>query len=200
MLVIGLTGPSGAGKGVVAEILSTLGLPVIDADQVYHELLVPPSSCLDALTAHFGVRILDGDGTLNRKALGQLVFGNSTALARLNEITHRYVMEEIHARMQRLRRANYRAVVLDAPQLFEAGAERDCNVIISVLADKRIRLERILARDGISVEAALARMEAQKSDEFFRTHSNYIIENNGATDALAPQVHHILAELGVVSK
>lgn len=198
MLVIGLTGPSGAGKGVVAQIFASLGLPVIDADRVYHELLVPPSSCLDALTAHFGGRILNEDGTLNRRALGQTVFGNPEALASLNEIAHRYVMEEIRARMQRMRRSNVRAVVLDAPQLFEAGAERDCNVIVSVLSDKRLRLERILARDGIDAEAALARMEAQKSDEFFRTHSNYVIENNGSPEHLYDPVKRILTETGVL--
>lgn len=198
MLVIGLTGPSGAGKGTVAELFAGFGLPVIDADRVYHELLVPPSACLNDLTAHFGGRILNEDGTLNRRILGQTVFGDPTALEQLNAIAHRHVMDEIRDRMKRLRRSGVRAVILDAPQLFEAEADRDCNVIVSVLADSRLRLERIMARDGIDSEAAQSRMAAQKSDGFFRTHSNYVIENNGSPDQLYPLIKRILTETGVL--
>ena len=86
MLVIGLTGPSGAGKSVVAKIFAAFDLPVIDADRVYHELLVPPSPCLDALTERFGVGILNTDGTLNRRTLGQTVFADPDALSSLRKI------------------------------------------------------------------------------------------------------------------
>ena len=200
MLVIGLTGPTGAGKGAVAAIFERYGISVINADRVYHELITPPSSCLQELAETFGKDILLPDGSLNRRVLGDIVFSDPAARERLNTITHRYVMEEVKTRMERFRREGIPVAVLDAPQLFEAGADKACGTIISVLADRRLRLERIVARDNIEPDAAMRRILAQKSDEFFKTHSDYIIENNGATEALAPQVNRILAELGVISK
>jgi dephospho-CoA kinase len=154
---------------------------------------------LDALCTEFGASILTSDGTLNRKKLAEIVFGDPNALQRLNELSHRFVMEEIRNQLKKLRNQDRLAAVIDAPQLFEAGADRDCNLVISVLADKRLRLERIIERDGIDAESAMRRIDAQRSDEFFRTHSNYIIENNGSIDHLRPEVKRILAEMGVVA-
>ena len=200
MLVIGLTGPTGAGKGTVAEIFEGYGIPIINADRVYHELITPPSSCLQELTEAFGKEILLADGSLDRRALGSIVFNDPAARERLNTITHRYVMEEVKTQMEHLRRDGVPVAVFDAPQLFEAGAEKACTAVISVLADRGFRLERIMARDGITAESAIRRIFAQKSDEFFKTHSDYVIENNGRIEQLAPQVHRILKELGVISQ
>jgi dephospho-CoA kinase len=198
MLVIGLTGPTGAGKGEVANIFKRYGIPVINADRVYHELITPPSSCLQELTEEFGKEILLPDGSLNRRALGGIVFSDPAARERLNTITHRYVMEEVKTQMERYRREGVPVAVFDAPQLFEAGAQRACGAVVSVLADRGLRLERIMARDNITAEAAMRRILAQKSDEFFKTHSDYIIENNGTVETLAPQVHRVLTALGVI--
>ena len=199
MLVIGLTGPSGAGKSTVAERLAAYGLPIINADEVYHQLLIPPSKCLNELVDSFGTSILSPNGTLNRRALGEIVFSHPAALDRLNAIAHKHVMEEIRNQLELLRRKNTRAAVLDAPQLFEAGANRDCSVIISVLADTKLRLERIVERDGLDADTAYRRIAAQKKDEFFRSHSDYIIENNGSAEALYPLIHKILMETGVLA-
>ena len=199
MLVIGLTGPSGAGKGVVGQLLAEYRIPVIDADAVYHGLLVPPSPCLNALRERFGNEILLPDGTLNRRALGAMVFSDPEALKDLNRIAHGFVMAEIRKELRALRAKDIPAAVIDAPQLFEAEADKDCNIIVSVLADKRLRLERIMKRDGIDAESALRRIEAQKSDEFFKTHSNYVLENNENLDLLRPQVTRILLEMGVLT-
>ncbi len=198
MLVIGLTGPSGAGKSEVARVFAKYGVPVINADEVYHKLLQPPSFCLAELTDYFGTKILFPDGTLNRVALGNIVFSNPNDLQALNSITHRYIMEEIRMELEDLRSKNYRAAVLDAPQLFEAGAHHICNTVVSVLAQRSIRLERIMARDHIDAQTAMRRMESQKSDEYFRSHSDYIIENNTTTDHITPDVEHILRSTGVI--
>lgn len=198
MLVIGITGPSGAGKGEVSRLFGKYGLPVIDADQVYHQLLIPPSECLNELVIHFGYEILQANGTLNRKRLGDIVFSDQHALEELNRITHSFVMKEIRRRLEQYRAYGVVAAVLDAPQLFEAGANVDCNIIVAVLANKELRLERILRRDGIDPENALRRIDAQRSDEFFRTHADYTIENNGNTEQLIPAVRGILSELGVL--
>lgn len=199
MLVIGLTGPTGAGKGVVSDVFAAHGIPVIDADTVYHQLLIPPSACLNELTYTFGTQILAPDGTLDRKRLGSIVFSDAPLLQRLNEITHRYVMASIKTKLEQLRREEVRAVILDAPQLFEAEADKLCHVIVSVLASKDVRIARIVARDHIDHEAALRRIAAQKSDEFFRTHSDYVIENNGDLSAILPAVQKILEGTGVIT-
>ena len=96
MTVIGLTGPSGSGKGKIAEILSEFGVRHIDADAVYHNILIPPSECLDELVEEFGYSILNAGGRLDRRALASVVFGESNRdkLERLNKITHKYVLLE----------------------------------------------------------------------------------------------------------
>ena len=199
MLVIGLTGPTGAGKGCVADLFSAFGLPVLNADRIYHTLLIPPSPCLDELADHFGKEVLTESGTLNRKALGSIVFSNTDELETLNTITHHYVMAEIRKRLEQLRKEEAIAAVIDAPQLFEAGADRDCNVIVSVLADPALRIDRIMRRDGIDAEAAVKRISAQKSDAFFRAHSDYVIENNESPERLLEPVRKILYEMGVLA-
>ena len=100
--------------------------------------------------------------------------------------------------MERFRKEGVPVAVLDAPQLFEAGAHKACGAVISVLANRQLRLERIMERDSITADAAMRRILAQKSDDFFKTHSDYIIENNGAMELLAPEVHRILKKLGVI--
>ncbi len=199
MKIIGLTGPSGAGKGEVATVLSSMGLPVLDADEIYHALLIPPSRCLDELVTRFGEEILLHDGTLNRKVLGEIVFSDPIALSDLNSISHNYVMIDVRHQLDALAKTGIEAAVFDAPQLFEAGAERLCDAVISVLADEELRTLRIMARDGIDHAAAQRRIRAQHSDEFFRAHSTYVIENNGTVEDLLPKVRRILSDLGVTS-
>lgn len=200
MLVIGLTGPSGAGKSTVGQIFTSFGLPVLNADAIYHTLLTPPSECLSDLTECFGRDILCPDGTLNRPALAAIVFNDPEELDKLNHITHGYVLRDFRRQAKRLREEGVPAAVFDAPQLFESGADRECNIVVSVLANEETRLHRIMDRDGISPERARERIQAQKSDRFFRTHSDYVIENDLGTDNLIPQVRQILRETGVLSQ
>lgn len=200
MLVIGLTGPSGAGKSVVSGIFSAHGIPIVDADDIYHHILIPPSACLNELVYAFGPQILTAGGMLDRKVLGSIVFSDEKALAQLNQITHQYVMAAIRKRLDDLRRDGVVATVLDAPQLFEAGANKDCNIIVSVLADVETRIDRIMKRDNIDRDAAMRRIASQKSDDFFRKHSDYIIENNEDMGKIIPTVRQILAETGVLAQ
>ena len=200
MLIIGLTGPSGAGKSTVSEIFASYGIPVMNADQIYHRLLIPPSPCLSELTDRFGRQILTPEGTLNRAALASVVFEDPAELEALNTIAHRHVLKETARLIRQYRENGAPAAVFDAPQLFESGADRQCNVIVSVLASPEIRLHRILLRDDITPEAAQRRMAAQKPDSFFRAHSDYVIENDSNPDNLIPRVREILLETGVLSR
>lgn len=201
MIVLGLTGPSGAGKGEISRILRMhYGAEIIDADAVYHALLIPPSPCLDALCEAFGNEILTEQGTLDRKMLGGIVFSNPEALKKLNTIAHHFVMEDVRKKFKQLRDADAPLAVLDAPQLFEAHAERDCDAVISVLADKELRARRIMARDNIDHDAAMKRINAQLTDEFFRMHSDYVIENSGTAEELLPAVRSILQSIGGIAE
>ena len=199
MLLIGLTGPSGAGKSTVGQLFSSFGLPVMNADDIYHALLIPPSECLSDLTECFGHEVLNADGTLNRPALASIVFNDPAELEKLNHITHSHVLRDFRRQLKKHRDDGVPAAVFDAPQLFESGANRECNIVVSVLADEELRIHRIMERDDISFDAALERIRAQKSDHFFRTHSDYVIENNLNTDTLITQVQRILRETGVLS-
>lgn len=197
MQIIGLTGPSGAGKGTVANIFSEFGLPVLDSDEIYHTLLIPPSPCLDTIVARFGSAVLNRDGTLNRTALGNIVFSDPVALQELNGIAHRFVMQEIRLRLAQLEQQGAPAAVLDAPQLFEAHADTLCTTVVSVLADLPLRIRRILKRDNITESLANKRIASQHGDAFFRAHSDYVLENNGDTSDLIPAVRSILTDLEV---
>ena len=196
MLIIGLTGPSGAGKGVVASLFAAYGVPSIDTDAVYHELLIPPSICLDELAARFGSAVLHDDGTLNRKALATIVFapGHDHDRLDLNRISHRHVLNRVRELLASYDSAGRSAILVDAPQLFESGFDAECDVILSVLASRDVRLSRIMARDGLDETAALARINAQKDDEFFRKHSHDIVINNGSVDNLDADVRRFLTK------
>ena len=202
MKVIGLTGPSGAGKGELGRCLASRGIPVIDADRVYHELLVPPSPCLDELGAAFGPAILSENGTLDRTAMAALVFGSDAAAKErheaLNRITHRYVTERIRELLTAYAAAGTAAAVIDAPLLIEAGMDRICDVVIAVLCDRETRLARLGVRDGKSREALLARLSAQPDDDFYRSHADVVVENDGDVALLQKEADRMLANMEIV--
>lgn len=195
---IGLTGPSGAGKGEVAKILSKMGAYHFDCDEIYHELLIPPSPCLDEIRLNFGDKIFFENGELDRKALAAIVFsddGRKSKLPVLNKITHKYVLDRVQKRAEELK--EYSVFTVDAPTLFESGFERQCHVVISVLADKETRTKRIIAREGLSREAAEARVNSQPNDDFYSKRSDYTLYNNGDLISLEKEVRRIAKEAGL---
>lgn len=201
MRLLGLTGPTGAGKGEVCRIFAKYGIPSIDTDAVYHTLLAEGGSIVTELTEAFGKDILT-NGLIDRKKLGAAVFGHPDTpdrLYKLNTITHKYVLERSFATAKTLLQNGAMAVLIDAPQLFEAHLERDCELVIGVLAERSVRLSRILARDGITEEAAMKRIAAQRSDDFFRENCHVILENNGDLAALEAQVRTFLKDQGMLS-
>ena len=197
MKILGLTGPSGAGKGAVCTIFQSFGIPSIDTDAVYHRLLEEGGSIRDELCASFGQGILGKNGKIDRKKLAATVFGKENTpslLHTLNTITHKYVMARTNDLMQTLKQNGAIAVLIDAPLLFEAGIDHECDAVIGVLADREERLCRITERDGITKEAAEMRINAQKSDAFYRSSCQYILENNNALEA---QIRRLIKELGL---
>ncbi|MBR6727040.1 MAG: dephospho-CoA kinase, partial [Clostridia bacterium] len=175
------------------------GIPSIDTDAVYHELLRSDDALTSELTEAFGRDILNADGRVDRKKLGGKVFGHENTpslLHTLNTITHKYVMAKTWKLVRELEQNGVRAVLIDAPQLFEAGIERDCDLVIAVLADRERRISRIMARDSIAREAAERRINAQRSDDFFREACQYILENNSDEAALEAQIRRLTEVFG----
>ena len=183
MIVIGVTGPSGAGKSLFCKYINELGLPMIDADEVYHSLLVPPSLCLKKIKEVFGDSVFNPDGTLDRKALGAVVFNSKDKLELLNKTVLGFVLDRIREMISELEVKKQSVVFVDAPTLIESGFHLECDRVISILAKKDVRVERIALRDDLTREKALERVNAQKSDDFYISNSDHILENDGDADA-----------------
>ena len=199
MRIIGITGPSGAGKSVISALLDKYSIPTIDADAVYHSLLIPPSPCLDALKNAFGDRIFNSDGSLDRTALGAIVFSDEQKLSLLNSTVLSFVLDRIRLMISELSAQGHTAVAVDAPTLIESGFDRECDEVISVLASSNVRLERIMARDSISKEKAMLRINAQKDDGFYISHSDSVLYNDGCMEQIANELHKLLLDKGFIS-
>ncbi len=198
--IIGITGRSGAGKGIACEIFKKYDIPAIDTDAVYHEILSQKGECTDELVAAFGEEILNENGLVERKRLAARVFGKENTkelLHTLNAITHKYIMAKTWSSVQVLRENGARAVLIDAPQLFEAGLEKETDLTLGVIAPDALCIERIMARDGISRENAAKRLAAQHDNCYFRTHCTAVIENTGSQAQLEAQICQFLTDFGV---
>ena len=195
MKIIGVTGPSGAGKSLFGECAMSFGIEVIDADKVYHSLLVPPSECLDELRKAFGDGIFTPSGELSREALGKIVFSDPEKLSLLNGTVLKVVLEKIRGMISQLQRNGASCVIVDGPTLIESGFHKECDAVISVLASKETRLNRIIARDNISRERAEARIKAQNPDSFYVDASNHIINNDGDREDFFRKAELLLKDL-----
>jgi len=179
MLTIGITGPTGSGKTTALRALEDLGAVVIDCDAVYHELTERSAPMLAELRARFGDGVFDEGGALQRKALGNVVFDDETALADLNAITHRHILETVDRQLAQARAEGRPAAAADAIALIECGLAAKCDVTVAVTAPDELRVRRIMARDGIPEEYARARVAAQKPSAWFEEHCDYTLCNSG---------------------
>lgn len=195
MIVIGLTGGSGAGKGAVCQKFRNLNIDSIDTDLTSRQVCAKGKPCLNELVSIFGDGILLEDGSLDRRGLAAIVFADKAKLAILNKITHRYILNEVRVWLEGQRAAGRKAAIVDAPLLYESGFDKECDVIISVIADRSVRLRRIIARDGITEEAAEARLNKQGDDAFYTERADYIITNNGSTNLLDSQIDCIYKQI-----
>lgn len=195
LFTVGLTGQTGAGKSAVSALLRHAGFEVIDCDKVSREVTEKGKPALCALVRAFSPDILTEEGELDRRALGRIVFSDPTALALLNQTIFPYIVGRIEEMRADLKKKGGQPVVLDAPTLFESGADALCDYIIGVCADESLRKERIIARDGLTENEALSRMASQHTEAFFREHCHSIIENNGSQQALCEAVHGCIKRL-----
>lgn len=190
MKIIGLTGGSGAGKTRVAACFAALGAGTVDADAVYRALCASCRPMLDEIGAAFG-DVLDGTGALDRPKLAKAVFSDPEKLKKLSEITFPYIRAASEARFAALADEGRRVILYDAPTLYQTGADAMCDAAIGVVAPRETRVARIMARDGISREAACARIDSQPDESFYRRRCDFIIENGEDAEPLELQACEI---------
>ncbi len=199
-MIIGLTGQTGAGKTTASTILANMGFKIVDADKIARQVVATGRGCLADLVLAFSVEIINSEGGLDRKKLGQIVFGNKEKLRKLNEIIFPFILAEVKEQLTGYEGPKRPPVILDAPTLFESGADKFCDVIVSVIADKELRRSRIIARDHLSSEEADRRMRSQHDDKYYTSRSQYVIHNNDDPVALRLDVLHVLGQMGIRAK
>ncbi len=192
MVIVGLTGGSGSGKTMLCEMLAQRGVHVIDADKISRRVVEPGMSALDEIVAFFGDGVLHKDGTLNRRKLGGIVFADPEKLGMLNNITHKYIIEQIRRELAEVRED---IVVIDAPALIESGAVDMCDYVVVLVADEDVRIRRIMERDGLSYDEATERIAAQGMDSQYIRYADIVAENSGDA-ALGVLADDILRKIG----
>lgn len=192
-MVIGLTGQSGSGKTTICEQLLKNDCYVLNCDKLAHVIL-NSKKCKDLLVEEFSIHILDADKNLNRKALSAIVFGDSEKLDILNKIAHPIILDEIEQKIIENKLIN-EIIILDAPTLFESGANKLCDKVIGVISNEENLLQRIMARDKIDITKAKQRLSNQHSINYFKEHCDYIIENNSNIADLKEQIKNIMKKV-----
>lgn len=180
MLNVGLTGNVASGKSTVARRLAALGATVLDADTYAREAVGPGSTGLNLIVVRFGPSIMTNDGTLDRAALGKIVFGDARARADLEAIIHPEVERRRAAALEDARADGATIVVADIPLLFEIGLERKFDTIVLVHADEAVRLNRLVRDRQMTESDARAVMASQGDSAAKRPRADLVIENNGS--------------------
>ncbi len=188
-IIVGLTGPTGAGKSSAAALCQKLGIKHVDCDLIARKATEKGQKGLSAVCRVFGEDILNPDGTLNRKALAEKAFKDQKSTELLNQTLLPIIKEMV------LKEIDCERVLLDAPTLFESGVNEICNKTVAVLSDKEIRLKRILNRDNITKEQALLRINAGKSDDFYKEKCDFVIYNNVEENTFNVDFLNLLKEI-----
>jgi dephospho-CoA kinase len=186
MLTLGLTGGIGSGKSTVSERLEERGAVVVDADRIVRRLQAPGEPVFQAMVEEFGDGIVAGDGSLDRQAVADIVFGDDDALRRLNAIVHPAVGAAIAERLVELAETDH-VVVLDIPLLVESGRD-DMAAVIVVDIDPELAIARLVEHRGFSEDDARARIARQASREERLARADVVIDNSGDLDSLRAQV------------
>ena len=193
---IGLTGGIASGKTTVAGFLRSWGAYVADADEISRHALDPGTLCYDQTISVFGRDILLQNGAVNRKALSNIVFSDPKALTALNGIIHPYVLSTIRADSQQaFAEFRYKLIIWDVPLLFESGFDREVFKTVVVTANQKLRVQRIVERDGSTKAAALRRIHAQMPDKEKVRRADIVIRNNSSLEELLTKTRKVFDEL-----
>ena len=178
MVIIGMTGRSGSGKGYICALLDKRGIPSLDTDLVCRLVYEPGQDCYAELVARFGEKILTSDGTIDRRELMTVAFASPEDYADLNSIAHRHILGYCRKWLRDRAEDGCRAAIIDAPLLFESGFDRECDLKVAVIAGDVLRAERLKVRDGIDGETIRKRLAKQKNDDFYLANCDFCVYND----------------------
>lgn len=192
MLVVGLTGGIASGKSTVSGFFQDAGAAIVDADVAARQVVAPGMPAWQEIKSVFGEKVVRPDGTLDRALLGDLVFKDEQLRCQLEAIIHPQVLQVMDLEVSRLSRSStVRLIIKDIPLLFEAGMTDGLAEIIVVYVPAELQLKRLIERDGLDVEAARSRIDAQMPMEEKRRLGTLVIDNSGDLDQTESQVMHI---------
>jgi dephospho-CoA kinase len=196
MLRVGLTGSIGVGKSFVASVLSDLGCHVLDADQTAREVVAPGTPGLRAVAQTFGNEVLRDDGTLDRQLVATLVFGDEKKRQLLNAILHPFILAEQDAIMRQWEKEDPDGIgVVDAALMIESGGYKRFDKLIVVHCRPEVQLERLMNRNGLSLEQATQRINSQLSQSEKRKFGDYLIDTSDGLDQTRERTAEVYKEL-----
>ncbi len=195
MLKVGLTGGIACGKTVVHRRLEERGIPALDADAVVHRLLQAGTDVTRRIGERFGEKVIAPDGSVDRKALGAIVFADEEARKKLNAIVHPGVWREIERFFEDREKASDPVAVVDAALMIETGSYQRYDALVVVHCRPELQLERLMARDGLSREDALRRIRAQMPIEEKLPFADFLVDTSGTIEETLKQVDDLAAKL-----
>lgn len=190
-MILGITGGTGSGKTTLLTVAKALGFQVLDCDEIYHQLLETDRNLLEAIETRFPGVVQEG--RLQRKKLGARVFADPQALEDLNTITHSAIRQAVEAGLQN-------DTAIDAIALFESGMDALCDVTVAVVAPEELRVQRLMAREGITEDYARSRIAAQPPESFYRERCDYVLENTGEITQFQGKCLAFFHRLGIMKE
>ncbi|WP_026671585.1 dephospho-CoA kinase [Alkalihalobacterium bogoriense] len=196
-MIIGLTGGIASGKSTVTAILKQYNIPVIDADMIAREVVIPGQEAYQQIVEHFGEEVLLADNTINRKRLGEIIFNDEKERAVLNSIVHPAVRKTMADRKTKLLNEGVEHIAYDIPLLFESKLTHMVDKVILVYVDEDIQLTRLVARDQCSEKEAVSRIQSQMPLKEKVALADEVINNNGEIVQTEQQLLQILKKWNI---
>ncbi len=193
-LVVGLTGGIASGKSTVANMFKEMGIEVIDADIEARKAVEIGEAAYEQIVTYFGEGILNDDHTINRSKLAEIIFNDSVKRQKLNEIVHPDVRRRMNEKKEAAILRGDQVAVLDIPLLFESGLMHMVDVVLLVYVEKDVQLQRLMDRNLLTKEEALARIQSQMPIEDKRKLADKVINNNGTIDDTKKQLIELLTD------
>ncbi|MCL7747764.1 dephospho-CoA kinase [Halalkalibacter alkaliphilus] len=193
-MLIGLTGGIASGKSTVSEIIQSKGIPVIDADQISREVVEPKTEALQLIREHFGQSVINEDGTLARKKLGEIIFKHPEERQILNQIVHPAVRKRMSELKERYVEEGEKTIVFDIPLLFESDLFHLVDKVLLVYVDEETQLKRLMKRDMAGEQDAKLRIASQMPLQKKRERADAIIDNSSTVEETRRQLEEILDE------
>lgn len=192
MLVVGLTGGIASGKSTVSRMIQDAGVPVICLDELARAVVKAGKPALEDIRHTFGESVLGENGELDRAAMGAVVFHDREKRKALESIIHPRVAEEMSKRIEGLEKDGHAVVVVDVPLLYEVHWDRHCDLVVVVYTPREAQAKRLVERDGLSVEDARLRLDAQMPIEQKTLNADFVIDNSGSREQTRARVEEVL--------